>query len=90
MEDKWIEFIEIFDIEKTSRKTKIFSVKSKCSGCELGVIKWYTKWRHYCFFPTTKISTVHSDRCLLLISNFITKLSMDYTTKLNMEHLRGI
>jgi len=70
-EDEWLEFRLIEEKPKTS----VFSVRSKCSNCELGKIKWYPQWRHYCFFPTIDTETVHSDRCLLSISEFITNLN---------------
>ena len=33
------------------------------------------------FFPTLEFETVHSDRCLLEISEFITKLNDDHKNK---------
>lgn len=66
---KWLEFVE----KASKPKTKVFSVMSKCSNCELGEIKWYPRWRHYCFFPVS--GTLHSDRCLMEISEFITNLN---------------
>ena len=44
-ENEWLEFWLI----KEKPKTKVFSVRSKCSNCELGIIEWYPPWRHYCF-----------------------------------------
>lgn len=72
--NKWIEFKE----KESKPKTKVFSVWSKCSNCELGEIKWHPSWRHYCFFPTIKFKTIHSDRCLLKISQFITELNEEH------------
>jgi hypothetical protein len=63
-EDEWLKFTE----KESKPKTKVYGVMSKCSDCELGEIKWYPSWRHYCFFPTLEFQTVHSDRCLLSIS----------------------
>jgi hypothetical protein len=71
-EDEWLEFWLIE--EKT--KTKVYAVRSKCSDCKLGEIKWYPAWRHYCYFTMDGVKeTVYSDRCLLSISQFITKLN---------------
>jgi hypothetical protein len=61
-EDEWI---KIFLIEKKP-KTNVFSVWSKCSGCKLGEIRWYPKWRHYCFIVG---DFIFSDRCMLNIGN---------------------
>lgn len=72
--DKWLIFNEI----KSKPKTKVFEVISKCTNDIIGIIKWYPAWRHYCFFPTIDFETVHSDRCLLSISQFITKLNEEH------------
>lgn len=78
--EKMSEWLEFKEIEKKP-KTNVYSVVSKCDGSELGKIKWYPSWRHYCFFPTLKFETVHSDRCLLAISQFITKQNEDHKQK---------
>lgn len=76
-EDEWLRFVE----REGNPKTKVYSVISKCSDCELGVINWYPGWRHYCFFPTIAVQTVHSDRCLLSISEFMTALNEEHKRK---------
>ena len=75
---KWLEFI----IKEHKPKTRVYSVWSKCGNCEVGEIKWYPSWRHYCFFPTTEFQTVHSDRCLQNISEFITELNETHKKRL--------
>lgn len=79
-EDENTEWLEFREIEK-KQKTSIWIVWSKSGSCELGQIKWYPSWRHYCFFPTTEIETIHSDRCLIEISKFITKLNVNHKNK---------
>ena len=74
---KYLEFVEM----ESKPKTKVYSVESKCGDCTLGEIKWYPSWRHYCFFPTTEFQTVHSDRCLQEISEFVTKLNEEHKEK---------
>lgn len=76
-EDKWLNFI----LKEEKPKTKVYSVISKCDSSELGEIKWYPQWRHYCFFPTLKVQTVHSYRCLLSISEFVIKLNTEHKKK---------
>jgi len=76
-EDEWLSF----ELSKRKPKTNVYDVISKCSQCILGWIKWYPQWRHYCFFPNTMIETVHSDRCLLSISEFITDLNKKHKLK---------
>ncbi len=77
--DKWLEFKEL----KGKPKTRVIEVYSKCSECVLGIIKWYPAWRHYCFFPKTQCieMDVYSDRCLLSLSELITKLNKEHKKK---------
>jgi hypothetical protein len=75
--EELIEFIE----EEGKPKTKVFSVWSKCSDCELGVIKWHPAWRHYCFFPIIEFGTIWSDRCLKILYEFIIKLNQEHKKK---------
>ena len=74
---RWLEFKEL----KPKPKTKVFVVVSKRSDDKLGMIEWYNYWRHYCFFPNPDLETVHSDRCLMEISQFITKLNVEHGKK---------
>jgi hypothetical protein len=79
---EWLEFRE--KENKPKAKTKIFQVWSKCSEDLLGIIKWYPQWRHYCYFPCKNIyeeEYVYSDRCLVEISKFITKLNTEHKNK---------
>lgn len=66
-EDEWLEI----SVVESKPKTKVFSVLSKSSACELGTIKWHPSWRHYCFFPTMEFDTVYSDRCLFALAEFV-------------------
>lgn len=50
-------------------KTLVWDVTNKKSGELLGRIKYYAKWRQYCFFPS--VSTVFSMGCLNEITGFI-------------------
>jgi hypothetical protein len=59
-------------------KTCIYNVQAKGTGDILGTIKWYPAWRHYCFFPSGDAKPIFSDRCLIAIANFITKLNHDH------------
>lgn len=76
-EDEWLSF----ELKERKPKTNVYEVVSKCSQCILGWIKWYPSWRHYCFFPTTYIETVHSDRCSLSIGEFVEKLNEEHKKK---------
>lgn len=75
---EWLEFKE----KKSNPKTKVFSVWSKSSDCEIGEIRWNPQWRHYWFVPTIEFKTGHSDRCLMIISRVITKLNEEHKKRM--------
>lgn len=52
-----------------SGKTKIFLVNSTEDGSFLGEIRWFGRWRKYCFFPAD--SAVFEQVCMRDISDFI-------------------
>ena len=76
-ESEWIQFILI----EEKPRTKVFMVWSKSSDCELGRIKWYPSWRHYCYFQRRDIEIVLSDRCSIDIGNFTLKLNENHKLK---------
>ena len=58
IKSKYMEFHKIGD----TGKTEIWNVLSKSSGFNLGLIKWYSPWRQYCFFPSS--NCVFNNKCL--------------------------
>ena len=56
---KYLDFIEF---ENTGRKTRVYGVYNKNSGNIIGCIKWYNKWRQYCFYPMN--DTIFSNDCM--------------------------
>ena len=80
-ETKWV----VLSGYEHKTKTSVFGVLSKFDGTELGIIKWHPPWRHYVFFPTTKIETVLSDRCLKDIAQFVTDCNKDHLTGEDMK-----
>lgn len=76
-EDEWLEF---WLVDKKPI-TNVYSVRSKCSKCRLGTIKWHPSWRNYCYFPSIDEETVYSDRCLMSISIFIKELNLKHKKK---------
>lgn len=70
-ETKWI----IIEMIAQKPKTSVYSVISKCDDSKLGEIKWYPPWRHYCFLTTIAFQTVHSDRCLISLGEFVRDLN---------------
>ena len=53
-------------------KTEVWACLNEHSGCQIGTIKWYGRWRQYCFFPFG--NTVFSSGCLNDINDFIRQL----------------
>jgi len=53
------------------RKTNIYEVLEKGGGVSalLGTIKWFGRWRKYCFYPVE--NTIYEETCLRDISQFI-------------------
>lgn len=85
-ETEWLKFILVNALPKT----KIYSVWSKSSDCELGIIKWHPSWRHYCYFQRCDIEIVLSDRCSIDIGEFILSLNKDHLqNKLSQEEKHG-
>lgn len=64
---KWIEF-ERYP-PKEGMKTSLWIVKTKEDSVSLGLIKWFSRWRTYAFFPAN--GTVYEDDCLRDIAEFI-------------------
>lgn len=50
-------------------KTDQYEVIAKSTGWLLGHIKWYSKWRQYCFFPIS--DTLFNGGCLTDIRDFL-------------------
>ena len=72
IKSKWISF----RIIEQKKRTVVVAVVSKCDDEKLGEIRWYPKWRHYCFFPM--FDTVYSDRCLSEISKNVSLLNLNH------------
>lgn len=68
--------LEYLDGKSLKGKTDTIGVfpKSnlKAGSKSLGIIKWYSPWRQYVFYPAE--STLFSSGCLQEISNFISAL----------------
>jgi len=66
---KYLSFVEM----APKPSTKVFSVRNKDSGFELGTVKWYAPWYKYCFFIDSG-GLVFDAGCLADIQDFINKL----------------
>lgn len=65
-----------FDLIEEKSKTNVYEVVNITHEYPLGVIKWYTPWRRYCFF-TTEGELILSVGCMKQVSAFITVLMED-------------
>jgi len=63
-------YLEFLLLEKKP-KTKVIEVASKLHlyNNRLGIIKWYSRWRQYAFFPET--GTIFNTECLNDIQSYI-------------------
>ena len=58
-----------FKLLEKKPKTSVYAVINIKLGNILGIIKWYSSWRQYCFFPES--NTVFNKDCLSDIEDFI-------------------
>lgn len=70
MSDKQYKYIVIEPVEFGPAKTSRWIVWSKARA-NLGVIKWYSHWRCYAFFP--KNGTLFEHNCLWDIADFVAR-----------------
>jgi hypothetical protein len=65
-DDEYLIFEQINNFPKSTNK---WICKNKKSQESLGIIKWHSAWRQYCYFPT--VWAIYSSGCLNYISNFV-------------------
>jgi hypothetical protein len=61
------------------RKTNIYVVMAKDGNIKLGEIRWFGRWRKYCFYPWSE--TIYEETCLRDIADFLTQETAAYKTK---------
>lgn len=74
------EYINFLLTEKKT-KTNVYECKNNKTSDLLGVVKWHTAWRRYCYFPSCP--AVYSSGCLQDICSFINDLMKNRKTKNN-------
>jgi hypothetical protein len=62
---KYLEFVLL----EEKPKTKVILVISKSSESRLGIIKWFSRWRQYAFFPENGV--VFNVECLEDIQSYM-------------------
>ena len=68
---KETQYLRFVEFEK-KEKTKVIAVVNKHHEEVLGMIKWFSRWRQYCFFPNTE--TVWNINCLNDVNEVIKNL----------------
>lgn len=66
------EYLRFIDGPSATGRTRIVSVRSRSSGDGLGQIRWFGRWRQYCFYPAPE--TIFNHGCLEDINAHIKKL----------------
>lgn len=61
-----------FEMIETRPKTIVWGCFNRFNGFKLAEIKWYPRWRQYCFFP--QFGTVFNISCLQDIEHFLEQL----------------
>lgn len=84
--DKFI-FIRLLDCKA---KTNVYDVWSKFSRCSIGVIKWHSPWRAYCYFQHRDFDIVLSDRCNINIGEVTRGLNLLHKYKGLRKEIWGI
>lgn len=59
--------------------TRRWSVVNKYGDGDLGTVKWFSRWRKYCFFPLP--NCVFEEVCMREISEFITERTIAHKQK---------
>lgn len=83
VETKWL--LISGDGLSRSRKTGLFTVRTKDGSIELGRISWFGRWRRYAFFPAR--DTVFEHQCLGDIAKFLDDRTKQHneTCRINRE-----
>ena len=76
------EYINFVEIER-KKKTLVWSCRVNRTSVELGVVKWYSRWRQYCYFPT--VQAVYSGGCLSDIKRFIQQANVAHKNPAQLE-----
>lgn len=65
--------------QEKGKKTVVWRVIGTRSLALLGLVKWYTAWRQYCFSPSAW--TIFNRECLLDLTTFLEKINKEHKEK---------
>lgn len=69
---RYLKFIK----DSVPQNTWTYYVRSEGNGDLLGTIKYFGRWRQYCFFPVK--DTVFSAGCLVEIDDYLKKVNAEW------------
>jgi len=67
-----------FKETETKTKTPVWYCCGKTDTI-LGIVKWYSGWRQFCFFPVGQ--TVFNSGCLKDIDDFLSRAKLEYNRR---------
>jgi hypothetical protein len=73
----------LFVVNSDTGKTKVIDIVNIHHHEVIGEIKWFSRWRQYCFFPIAE--TVWNPKCLFDVQLVIKQL-MDERKKNEIHH----
>jgi hypothetical protein len=82
---KETQYLRFIEFEK-KEKTRVIAVMNKHHEEVIGMIKWFSRWRQYCFFPTNE--TVWNINCLNDVNEVITMLADERKKKAIVEPIK--
>lgn len=65
----------VFELAEPKPNTKVWRVLSRRHGDLLGYVKWYAKWRQYCFYPE---GIILSSGCMRDIEDFLVQVNGEH------------
>lgn len=74
LESRVTEYI-IFEPAEPKPNTKVWRVLSKRYDDVLGFVKWYAKWRQYCFYPE---GIILNSGCISDIEAFLVQVNEEH------------
>jgi len=86
---KRLQFIRkttLAEIVERNPKTKAWRVRNMQAGVDLGIVRWFGRWRQYAFFPDEEL--VFEKTCLRTIADFTERQTRTHYARLRRE--RGL
>jgi hypothetical protein len=78
---------QLADIVGPPPKTNIWQVRNVQSGVDLGLVRWFGRWRQYAFFPDAEL--VFEKSCLRRIAEFCEHATDRHRRRARSERREG-